>query len=139
MKHWLFLCTGNSCRSQMAEAWLRHLSGDQIVVESAGIESHGLNPYAVNVMEEVGISMSGHQSTVIDQLDLSSLDVLVTVCDHAKATCPIVITKALQLHHSFTDPSSVSGTEAHVLSHFRAVRDDIKAYCQTLVNTYHLS
>ena len=139
MKNWLFLCTGNSCRSQMAEAWLRSLSGSQVVVESAGLEAHGLNPYAVKVMEEVGIAMSGHRSTVIDQVDLSSLDVLVTVCDHANESCPMVATEALRLHHSFTDPASAIGSVVSVLVEFRAVRDDIKAYCQTLVDTYQLS
>ena len=115
------------------------MSGSQVVVASAGLEAHGLNLYAVKVMEEVGIDMSGHRSTVIDQVDLSSLDVLVTVCDHAKASCPMVVTEALRLHHSFADPASAIGSEVSVLVEFRAVRDDIKAYCQTLVDTYQLS
>ena len=117
----------------MAEAWLRSLSGPQVVVESAGLEAHGLNPYAVKVMEEVGIAMSGHRSTVIDQVDLSSLDVLVTVCDHAKERCPVFPSEAKQHHYNFPDPAKATGTEEEIMTSFKKTRDLVKDYLREFV------
>lgn len=128
----LILCTGNSCRSQMAEGWLRHFAGDRADVFSAGIEAHGLNPLAVQVMGEAGIDISGHTSKTMNDLGHKDFDMVITVCDNAREHCPYFPARVRQLHHDFRDPAKVSGTEEEVLSAFRAVRDQIKIYCQAV-------
>lgn len=131
----LFLCTGNSCRSQMAEGWARHLKGDQIDVWSAGVETHGLNPYAVKVMGEAGVDISHHESTnVRDLLDIP-FDVVITVCDHARESCPIFPRPVKQIHHQFDDPpflTKSAKSEHEKLEIYRRVRDKIKAFVETL-------
>ena len=131
----LFLCTGNSCRSQMAEGLCRHLRGDQIDAYSAGIEAHGLNPFAVKVMEEIGIDISGHRSKTTDELGDLALDTVITVCGHAHETCPVLPGKARIVHRGFDDPPRLAAdarTEEEALQHYRRVRDEIRAYVETL-------
>ena len=121
----LFLCTGNSCRSQMAEGWLRHLAGDRFDVASAGTHPVGLNPRAVTVMKEVGIDLSRHRSTRVDELMGRRFDSVITVCDHAKETCPTFPGATSVLHWSFDDPADAQGEEEARLAVFRRVRDEI--------------
>ncbi len=129
----LFLCTGNSCRSQMAEGWARHLRGDVIEAYSAGIERHGLNPLAVQVMAEAGVDISRQQSTLIEELPVQTFDCVVTLCGHAHETCPFFPGKPI--HHGFPDPPQLAAqakNEAEVLGVYRLVRDQIRAYIETL-------
>lgn len=131
----LFLCTGNSCRSQMAEGWTRHLKGDQIEVYSAGVEKHGLNPRAVKVMREVGIDISDHYSKHVSEVMDIRFDYVVTVCGHAKENCPVFPGKATVVHRGFDDPPKLAAaaeTEEGALRPYRRVRDEIKAYVETL-------
>jgi arsenate reductase len=131
----LFLCTGNSCRSQMAEGLLRHLWGHQIAAHSAGIESHGLNPLAVRVMREIGIDISRHASKTLADLGDEQFDYVITVCDHAHETCPVFSGRATRLHKPFDDPPKLAaqaGSEEDALPHYRRVRDEIKAYIEAL-------
>jgi arsenate reductase len=103
----LFLCTGNSCRSQMAEAWTKHLKKETIDASSAGVVRHGMNPYAVRVMEEAGVDMSGHSSKTLDDLPSRDFDVVVTLCGHAQETCPFFPGAARRVHRGFDDPPSL--------------------------------
>ena len=131
----LFLCTGNSCRSQMAEGLGRHFAGDTIEFSSAGIEKHGLNPFAVRAMQEIRIDITGHTSNTLDELDSDSLDYIVTVCGHADETCPVLATKTQRIHKGFDDPPKLAAQEATEeagMVHYRRVRDEIKAYILTL-------
>jgi len=131
----LYLCTGNSCRSQMAEGWTRVLKGDEIEVYSAGLETHGLNPNAVKVMAEAGIDISGQRSQHLDEFMELDLDYVVTVCAHAHETCPLFPGSAKVIHHSFDDPPKLSPPDAAEevkLDGFRRVRDEIKAFVETL-------
>ncbi len=124
----LFLCTGNSCRSQMAEAWLRQLK-PHIKGYSAGIEAQGLNLMAVKVMQEVGIDMSDQQSKRVAELPTQEFDYVITLCGHASETCPVFPGSVKRLHIGFDDPVALekeSDTEEEVLSHYRRVRDEIK-------------
>lgn len=136
----LFLCTGNSCRSQMAEGWARHLKGGALEAYSAGIETHGLNPNAVKVMAEAGVDISGHRSKKADELDAVDFDYVVTVCGHANETCPMWLRgKAKVVHVGFDDPPALARelaargatTEAQ-LDCYRRVRDEIRAFVETL-------
>ena len=127
----LFLCTGNSCRSQMAEGWANHLLGDKVQAWSAGIEAHGLNPLAVKVMAEAGVDISNQQSTLISELSVSNFELIITVCDNAKEQCPIFPGKGKIIHYSFPDPPQIaaqatSGKEA--LEHYRSVMNEIRAF-----------
>ncbi len=131
----LFLCTGNSCRSQMAEGWARHLKGSEIEAWSAGIEKHGLNPNAVQVMAEAGVDISGHCSKTLDELHGVSFDVVVTVCGHAHETCPVFPGGARVIHVGFDDPPRLARGESdpdQALAHYRRVRDEIRAFVETL-------
>jgi arsenate reductase len=131
----LFLCTGNSCRSQMAEGWTRELLGDRIDAYSAGIETHGLNPRAVQVMGEAGVDIRRQQSQHLDEfLDLVP-DLVVTVCDSAAERCPVLPGAKRTIHHSFPDPAGAEGTESEVLETFRAVRDRIREFVEGLPAT----
>lgn len=134
-KKLLFLCTGNSCRSQMAEGWARALKGDILEVYSAGVETHGLNQTAVRVMAEAGVDISGHRSKHVRELLNAGIDYVVTVCDHAAEACPLFPGKAKIIHHSFQDPPALAKTaktEEEALGHYRRVRDEIKAFVETL-------
>lgn len=126
----LVLCTGNSCRSQMAEGYLRHFIGEKAEVVSAGTEMHGLNPMAVKVMAEDGIDISGHHSKVVDQVIDRPYDLVITVCDRAREHCPYLPGPAMRIHNSFPDPTQATGTEHEVLTVFRHTRDLIKHFCQ---------
>lgn len=129
----LVLCTGNSCRSQIAEGYLRHFSGNRADVFSAGIETHGLNPRAIAIMKEDGIDISNHTSNNIDEYREINFDFLITVCDHAKENCPYYTTDATRFHQNFPDPAKASGTEEEIMDQFRTVRDKIKDYCRSFV------
>ncbi len=132
----LFLCTGNSCRSQMAEGWARALKGDVIEAYSAGIETHGLNPLAVKVMAEVGVDISGQRSKKVDELDTVDFDYVVTVCGHANETCPMWLRgKAKVIHVGFDDPPTLARgakSEEEALGHYRRVRDEIRRVVERL-------
>lgn len=132
----LFLCTGNSCRSQMAEGWTRALKGDVIEAYSAGIETHGLNPLAVRVMAEAGVDISGQKSKTVDAVRDVPFDYVVTVCRHAHETCPMWLGgKAKVVHVGFDDPPALAKsaqTEEEALGHYRRVRDEIKAFVEGL-------
>jgi len=131
----LFLCTGNSCRSQMAEGWARHLKGDTIEPYSAGIETHGLNPMAVKVMAEAGVDISTHRSKVLQELAGLQFDYVVTVCDHAHEHCPIFPAAAKVVHVGFDDPPRLAKTaksQEEVLGHYRRVRDEIRTFIESL-------
>jgi arsenate reductase len=135
----LFLCTGNSCRSQMAEGWARALKGDVLEAYSAGVETHGLNPNAVRVMAEAGVDISGHRSKHVRELLDAGIDYVVTVCDHAAEACPLFPGKAKIIHHSFQDPPALAKTaktEEEALGHYRRVRDEIKAFVETLPGAF---
>ena len=122
----LFLCTGNSCRSQMAEGWLRHLAGGRFDVASAGTRPVGLNPGAVRVMREVGLDISSQRSSHVQEFSGRQFDYVVTVCDNAKESCPTFPTGTAMLHWSFDDPAAAKGSEEDRLVVFRRVRDEIK-------------
>ena len=131
----LFLCTGNSCRSQMAEGWTRALKGDRIDAYSAGIETHGLNPLAVRVMAEAGVDISGHKSKTVAELPVPDFDFVVTVCDRAREACPLFPGKTKAVHVGFDDPPRLAKdarTEEEALAPYRRVRDEIKAFVETL-------
>jgi arsenate reductase len=136
MKKVLVLCTGNSCRSQIAEGYLQFYAGDKAKVFSAGVETHGVNPKAIATMQQDGIDISSHTSNNISEYIGIDFDYVITVCDHAKERCPFFPTKAVKLHHNFPDPAKAVGTEAVVAAEFATVRDIIKAYCADFVNTY---
>lgn len=127
----LFLCTGNSCRSQMAEGWTRHLLGDRIEPYSAGIEAHGMNPNAVRVMAEAGVDISGQSSKLASTLADVPLNLVVTVCGHADENCPAFLGKSRVVHVGFDDPpklAKVAATEEEALGHYRRVRDEIRRF-----------
>ena len=133
----LFLCTGNSCRSQMAEGWAHALKSAEIEVYSAGLETHGLNPNAVKVMAEAGVDISGQKSENIKDLLHIDFDVVITVCGHAHETCPIFPANARVVHIGFDDPPKLSPPDAPEevkLDGFRRVRDEIKAFIEQLPN-----
>ncbi|GAB4346122.1 MAG: arsenate reductase ArsC [Desulfobulbaceae bacterium] len=129
----LFLCTGNSCRSQMAEGWARHLKNDVIDAYSAGIEKHGVNPLAVKVMAEAGVDISGQESNLIEELPVQEFDWVVTLCGHANETCPFF--PGRKIHVGFDDPPKLAAgakTEEEALEHYRKVRDEIRDFVRTL-------
>lgn len=134
MKKVLVLCTGNSCRSQIAEAYLRHFAGEKAAIYSAGIETHGVNPRAISTMVEDGIDISQHTSNNIDEYVNIDFDVVITVCDNAKERCPFFPTKAKKFHQNFPDPAKATGTEEEILEQFREVRQMIKSYSQQFVS-----
>ncbi|MDX9755457.1 MAG: arsenate reductase ArsC [bacterium] len=131
----LFLCTGNSCRSQMAEGWARHLKGEVLEPYSAGVETHGLNPYAVRVMAEAGVDLSGHQSKLVSQLGGIEFDYVITVCGNANERCPIFPGNTQVTHVGFEDPPTLAQgvtDEEEKLAIYRRVRDEIRDFIQTL-------
>jgi arsenate reductase len=131
----LFLCTGNSCRSQMAEGWTNHLKGGVIHCQSAGIETHGLNPMAVKVMAEAGVDISNHKSKLVDDFLGEQWDYVVTVCGHAHETCPMFPGNAKIVHVGFDDPPALAkaeSTEKGAMKHYRKVRDEIRAFVESL-------
>jgi arsenate reductase len=134
MKNILVLCTGNSCRSQIAEGYLRHFGKDRFRIFSAGIETHGLNPRAVQIMAEDQIDISSHTSNHVNEFMHIPFDYIITVCDHAKENCPWIPSKAERIHVNFPDPAKAQGSEEEIMNAFRAVRDQIKIFCRKFVN-----
>ncbi|HNS22691.1 MAG TPA: arsenate reductase ArsC [Sedimentisphaerales bacterium] len=131
----LFLCTGNSCRSQMAEGWARHLKGGVIEPYSAGIETHGLNPNAVKVMAEAGVDISAQRSKHVDEVRGIPFDYVVTVCDNARESCPLFPGRAKVVHVGFDDPPRLAGqarNEQEALDCYRRVRDEIRQFVESL-------
>lgn len=134
MKKILVLCTGNSCRSQMAHGYLEFFGKEAVEVYSAGVEVHGLNPIAVGVMNEDGIDITKNTSNHIDDYMEIEFDLVFTVCDNAKETCPYFPTSAKMIHHSFTDPAGAEGTVKEILESFRTVRGEVKQFCKELIS-----
>ena len=132
----LALCTGNSCRSQMAHGYLHHFGGSGVEVYSAGIETHGVNPRAIAAMKEDGIDISHHTSNNVDEYREIMFDHVITVCDNAKERCPWFPTNAQKHHHNFTDPAKVTGTEAEIMHAFRTVREEIRTYCRDFISRH---
>ncbi|WP_411766361.1 arsenate reductase ArsC [Winogradskyella sp. A3E31] len=137
MKNILVLCTGNSCRSQMVHGYLNQIAKGKAKIYSAGIETHGINPGAANIMREDGIDISNHTSNHVDEYLDINFDYIITVCDHAKENCPFIPSKnALRLHHNFFDPSKVVGTEEEKHNAFLQARNEIKNYSKKFVDKY---
>lgn len=134
MKKVLVLCTGNSCRSQIAEGYLRHFAGNKAEIYSAGVETHGVNPRAIDTMKEDGIDISQHTSNNIDEYFNIDFDFVITVCDNAKERCPYFPSKAKKFHQNFPDPAKSTGTEKEILEQFQQVRQLIKSYSQQFVS-----
>jgi arsenate reductase len=129
-----FLCTGNSCRSQMADGFLNAIGGDIYVVQSAGLEAHGLNPRAVKVMAEAGIDISNNSSKTIDAETLNRATYVITLCGHADEHCPVILNpNVIKWHWGFDDPAKATGTEEEIMEQFRAVRDAIKSRIEIFV------
>lgn len=136
----LFLCTGNSCRSQMAEGIARHYFGDVVTFHSAGTKKHGLNPYAVKATAEIGIDISSHFSKTVDEID-AEFDYVITVCGHADETCPFFPAKTAIIHRGFDDPPKLAEgleDEEEIMAPYRRVREEIKAYLLTLPDAISL-
>ena len=133
MKNSLVLCTGNSCRSQIAEGYLRFFAGNRLNVYSAGIEKHGVNPKAIAVMKEDNIDISNQTSNNIDEYVGIEFDYVITVCDNANEHCPYFPSKAIKLHQNFPDPAKATGTDEEIMQQFRKVRQLIRDYTQQFV------
>lgn len=133
MSRILILCTGNSCRSQMAEGYIKKFARDKVEVYSAGIETHGVNPKAIQIMKEDSIDISRHTSNNINEYRNINFDYVITVCDNAKERCPFFPSNAKKLHHNFPDPAKATGSEEQIMQQFREVRDMIKKYCWNFV------
>ncbi|WP_432712786.1 arsenate reductase ArsC [Pedobacter sp.] len=133
MKKILVLCTGNSCRSQIAEGYLRKFAGNRAAIFSAGIETHGVNPKAIEIMKEDGIDISSHTSNLIDEYKEIDFDHLITVCDHAQENCPYFPSNAKKFHYNFPDPAKATGSALEVMQQFRQVRELIKAYTAAFI------
>lgn len=129
----LVLCTGNSCRSQIAEGYLRNFAGEKAEIYSAGVETHGVNPKAIATMKDDGIDISNHTSNNIDEYRNIDFDFVITVCDNAKERCPFFPTKAEKFHYNFSDPAKATGTDEEISEEFRKVRQQIKEYCEDFV------
>jgi len=136
MKKVLVLCTGNSCRSQIAEAYLRTFAGEKAEIYSAGVETHGVNPRAIATMLEDGIDLSKHTSNNVEEYFNIDFDFVITVCDNAKERCPYFPTRALMFHQNFPDPAKAIGTETEILAQFRSVREMIKTFSLRFVSDH---
>ncbi len=137
--HILFLCTGNSCRSQMAEGWAKYLGSEIAEIESAGIEAHGKNPRAIAVMKEAGVDISGQESTRVTDEMIRRADVVVTVCGHADEQCPVLPPGVQKIHWPLSDPAKATGTEDEIMAQFRATRDEVRARVVALLDSLRLS
>jgi arsenate reductase (thioredoxin) len=136
MKKVLVLCTGNSCRSQIADGYLKHFAGNKAAIYSAGVETHGVNPKAIATMAEDGIDISGNTSNNVLEYEGVDFDFVITVCDNARERCPYFPTKAQKFHYNFPDPAKFVGTEEETKAEFARVRDMIKEYCQKFVTNH---
>lgn len=130
----LILCTGNSCRSQIAHGFLKDFAGEKATIYSAGIETHGVNPKAIETMMEHGIDISNHTSNHIDEYKNIDFDFVITVCDNAKENCPYFPTTAKVFHHNFSDPAKAQGTKEEIDEQFKTIREEIKIYCKDFVD-----
>ncbi|WP_300603583.1 arsenate reductase ArsC [Niabella sp.] len=135
MKKVLVLCTGNSCRSQIAEGYLRHFAGNKAEIYSAGVETHGVNPRAVATMKADEIDISAQTSNHVTEYRTIDFDYIITVCDHAKEKCPVFSGRAIKMHHNFPDPAKFQGTEEETINEFARVRELIKTYARHFVQT----
>ncbi|MGN6178223.1 MAG: arsenate reductase ArsC [Mucilaginibacter sp.] len=135
-KNILVLCTGNSCRSQIAHGYLQQFAGERANVYSAGIETHGVNPFAIKIMAEDGVDISNHTSNHVDEYINIPFDYVITVCDNANEACPFFPGNVQRFHNNFPDPAKATGTPEQKLDEFRRVRDMIKAYASEFVNKY---
>lgn len=135
----LILCTGNSCRSQIAHGYLNYFGKDKVEVFSAGVETHGVNPKAIATMKEDGIDISHHTSNHVDKYKDIDFDYVITVCDNAKERCPYFPARIKLVHHNFPDPAKAKGTEEEIRSEFRKVRDQIKLYCEQFIRNESIS
>lgn len=133
MKKVLVLCTGNSCRSQIAEGYLKKFAGDKAIVYSAGVETHGINPRAIKTMNDDGVDISSHTSNNVNEYRDIDFDYVITVCDNAKERCPYFPSKAKKFHHNFPDPAKATGNEEQIRQQFKEVRDMIKQYSKEFV------
>ena len=131
----LVLCTGNSCRSQLAEGYLRYFAGNRAEVYSAGVETHGVNPRAIATMKEDGLDISGQTANNVLEYQGIDLDYVITVCDNAKERCPYFPSNAQKFHYNFPDPAKAQGTEDEIRAQFAAVREMIKKYCEEFVKS----
>ncbi len=132
----LVLCTGNSCRSQIAHGYLEHFTDkNKVKIYSAGVETHGVNPKAIIIMKEDGIDISDYTSNNVEEYFNINFDYIITVCDNAKERCPFFPSKAVKLHYNFPDPAKAVGNEEEILNEFRNVRELIKVYCNEFVTT----
>lgn len=139
MKNILVLCTGNSCRSQIAHGYLEHYSDAETAkVYSAGVETHGVNPKAISIMKEDHIDISNHTSNNIDEYFDIQFDYVITVCDNAKERCPFFPTLAQKFHHNFPDPAKANGTDEEIFNEFRKVSEQIRAYCKEFIESNNL-
>lgn len=136
MKKILVLCTGNSCRSQIAHGYLQQMAGERAEVFSAGVETHGVNPKAIATMKEDGIDISHHTSNNILEYQGQDFDYVITVCDNAKERCPFFPSKATKFHYNFPDPAKATGTEEEIRMEFARVRDMIKTYCREFLDQH---
>lgn len=130
----LVLCVGNSCRSQIAQGYLQEMGGSQLDVYSAGVEQHGVNPKAVQVMKEDGIDISHHTSNLVSEYKDRTFDYVITVCEDGTTACPYFPAQKKNIHQGFPDPAKATGSEDQILDFFRNVRDDIKDYCSTVLD-----
>ena len=130
----LYVCIGNSCRSQIAEGWTRHLGGDRVSVRSAGLEAHGIKPNAVATMQAVGIDISDQPSSVLDDADIEWADVVVTVCGHADENCPLLPPGTQKIHWPFEDPARVSGSAQKIANAFATTRDAMRVHVEQLLS-----
>ncbi len=135
----LFLCTGNSCRSQMAEGWAKHLGSDIAEIESAGIEAHGKNPRAITVMKEAGVDISGQESTRVTDDMLRHANLVVTVCGHADEHCPVLPPGVNKIHWPLSDPAKATGTEDEIMVQFRATRDEVITRVAALLDSLRIA
>ncbi len=135
MKKILVLCTGNSCRSQMAHGYLKHFAGNKAELYSAGVETHGVNPRAIATMQEDGIDISNHTSKNITEYQGMDFDYVITVCDNAKERCPFFPTNAQKFHYNFPDPAKAAGTEQEIMEQFRKVRNQIREYSKNFIQS----
>jgi len=136
MKKILILCTGNSCRSQMMHGYLQDMAGERAKVYSAGVETHGINPFAIGVMAEDGVFIHDHTSNHVEEYAEVNFELVITVCDHAAEQCPVFPNASEVRHHAFSDPSGKEGTAKDLVAAFRKTRDEIKDYAEVLVNEW---
>jgi len=135
-KNVLVLCTGNSCRSQIADGYLKKFAPEGTNVYSAGVETHGVNPRAIETMKADGVDISDHTSNHVDEYASINFDYIITVCDNAKERCPYFPSQAYRFHQNFPDPAKATGTEEEIKAQFAEVRELVKTYCQSFVSAF---